>query len=389
MDIAQYLYINPTLDLKNNRITIDANGILISDDHYGEIDKLISFRNSRDYLLNIQIENLEKRKELYKKLKIPYKNIGNISSLESHLDRYLDEIDDLTVDIDIKKSFGNRLNLTFSFPRNKTYKWYRLHRKDVEDYIWNVYSAILILYNEDVSIRGEIENPYYSKNSSSSNRNYVTFTTEDNDLDFDFSRSKLRRDYRIDADYLADMFNKELDKYSNYEFKYEADQSGYNVDLYIEVDSKNFFNKSIYKKIGYLRKLNYEIRRVNPNVSIDGVIYYDDNDTIEFNIEDNIIRSVDLLTETENYLDRLYGDFSYRRYDFELEYNIYETDKDELKLVVQTDFSITDDEWIEAGDTGENRLNNEVKDAIDYIEDIWDMDVTVEIVDENMTPITF
>lgn len=381
MDIGSYLYITPTLDKKYNKILIDANGILVSKDYPSKLDTLVSIRNGKNHLLDIEIENLEKRKELYKSLNIPYRNIGNVKTLENHLNRYMDKVGNLTMDIEIKKSSGNWLDITFSFPSSKVYNWYRLNRKEVEDYIWDIYSAILILYNEDALIKGNVRNPYYSKYSSSSYRDYVKFQSKGKDLSFDFSRSNLKKDYRIDSNYFEDILNKNLNKYNNVEFKYSATQRGDTVDLDIMVSSKNFFNWSIYAELGYLKRLNYEIRRINPDLYIDGNITYteDYDKNIRFNIHDNRIISVDLLNETEDYINSMYSSFSYGRYIFGLKYSIYEKDIDELGLVVEGNFSIYDDSWIYAGSSGLDRLNARVESAVNYITSLWDMDVFIEI----------
>ncbi|MCF6464769.1 hypothetical protein [Clostridium sp. Cult2] len=381
MDIGSYLYITPTLDKKYNKILIDANGILVSKDYPSNLDNLVSIRNGRNHLLDIEIENLEKRKELYKSLNIPYRNISNVKTLENHLNRYMDKVGSLIMDIEIKKSSGNWLDITFSFPSSKVYNWYRLNRKEVEDYIWDIYSAILILYNEDALIKGSVRNPYYSKYSSSSYRDYVKFQSKGKDLSFDFSRSNLKKDYRIDSNYFEDILNKNLNKYNNVEFKYSATQRGDTVDLDIMVNSKNFFNWSIYTKLGYLKRLNYEIRRINPDLYIDGNITYteDYDKNIRFNIHDNRIISVDLLNETEDYINSMYSSFSYGRYIFGLKYSIYEKDIDELGLVVEGNFSIYDDSWIYAGSSGLDRLNARVESAVNYITSLWDRDVFVKI----------
>lgn len=384
-DISNYLYINPSLDVKNNRINIDTNGILVKKDHYAEIDQLISFRKLRNYLLDIKIDNLNKYKELYQDLNIPYENITNIEDLEKHLNMYLSTLEGVNFNISVKKPYSRWLDLTFVFSKGEANEWRSLQRRDVENYIWNIYSAILTLYDDEISIKGQVLNPFYSPYSLSTEKYYVTFTTKDMDLDFDFSNSKLRKNYRIDSDYLEDILNDELDKYSVFEFIYMAEQNGYTVDLDISVNRQSFFTQDIYEKIGFLRRLNNEIRRLNPDIIVDGKIYFGENNTdeIKFNIYDNKIISSDLIEETEDFLNGLYGSFSKGLYIFRLDYSIYEVNDDQFKLIVETDFSLDDYEWKRAGDEGEEMLFNRINNAVSHIKALWDVDVKVEVYDED------
>ncbi len=65
--IAPYLYITPSY--KNGVLNIDANGILAKDDYFSSIDNLLAFREGRNYLLDIQIDQLEKRKAVEESLR--------------------------------------------------------------------------------------------------------------------------------------------------------------------------------------------------------------------------------------------------------------------------------------------------------------------------------
>lgn len=389
MDIGSHLYITPTLNTKNNRIDIDANGILINKDYYSNIDQLIAVKNGRDYWLDIEMENLEKRKKLFEELNIPYRRVSTIKALEDYLNRYMNGIGDLTFNIELKKSIGNWLDLTISFPSSRTSNWYRLTRREVEDHIWDIYSGILILYKDNALIEGRIRNPYYSRYSSSSYRDYVKFSTKGKDLTFDFYNSNLKKDLRIDPIHLVDTLNKNLNKSNNVEFKYAAKQNGYNMDLDISVNSKSFLNSHVYTIMSYLKKLNYEIRRIDPDLSVDGTIHFngDYEKNIKFNIENNRIRSVDLLRETENYINSIYGSFSYGIYGFGLKYSIYEKSEDKLHLIVEGDFSTGDDKWIYAGNTGKVRLNSRVQGAINTIKGLWDMEIFTEVLDKDMIEI--
>ncbi|HSH35038.1 chitobiase/beta-hexosaminidase C-terminal domain-containing protein, partial [Schnuerera sp.] len=391
MDIAPYLYITPDYKEDKAVLNIDANGVLVKHERYSNIDNLLAFREGRNYLLDIQMEQLKKRIEVEDSLRgIPYAKINNITDLEEYLNKHFSKIGELVVDIDVDDTIGKWLYLDISFPRSKSYRWYRLQRKEVEDWIWDMYTAILNLYDEEGLLHGAIRNPHYSRYSSSSYKNYVTFDTKDMDLYFNFSRSLLKKDYRFDPNRLTDSLNNTLNKYNKVKFDYEINQSGDDVDLIAYPDSNSVEDWSIYTKMGYLKRLNWEIRRVYPDLTVNGTLIFpkEDIEPIKFYFDSNKIRSKDLLMETETHLKNLYGSFSYRNYSYGLDFNIYEKDIDNLKLIVEGDFSIDDDKWINGGDRVVDRLNTRVQSAISTLISLWDMNISTEVLDNNGKTIT-
>lgn len=391
LDIAPYLYISPSYDKGRNRLNIDANGVLVKDKHWTSLDNLLAFREGRNYLLNIQMEQLEKRIAVEEDLRnIPYAKLNNIRDLEKYLNKHFNKVGDLSVSIKASETVANWTYLDISFPRSNTSKWYQLQRKEVEDWIWDMYIAILKLYNHEALLHGAIRNPYYANKSSFQNRNYVVFDTIDKDLHFDFSKSQLKKDYRFDPKYLVEILDKNLSKYNKVDYKYEISQSGDDIDILIYTDSNAMRDWSLYTKMGYLKKLNWEIRKIYPDLNVNGTIMFpkDKVENIKFQFIDNRIYSYDLLKETEEYLNLHYGNFTHGRNDFTIDYNIYEKGLDDLSLIVEGDFSIDDDKWIKGGEEVIQKLNTRVQNAISTIISLWDMNVSTEVVDKNAAIIT-
>lgn len=158
--IAPYLYITPSLSRDKITIDIDANGILVKDSYFSTIDTLLTARENRNYLLDVQRAELERKLYILKDLKLPYKKITTVKSLENYLNDNFSVVGELDVKFGITKQ-TNWINLDINFPSNKNHLWYRLKRSDVEQWIWNIYAAILNLYDEDALISGVIRNPYY------------------------------------------------------------------------------------------------------------------------------------------------------------------------------------------------------------------------------------
>lgn len=387
--ISPYLYITPTYKSEVNLLYIDANGLLVKNKDYSSFDNLLGFREGQNYLLDIQLAQLEKRKEIVGSLKIPYKKLTTAKDLENYLNNYLYKLDDIPMKLEIASHYGNWIYLDIDFSSSRIRNWDKLQRRDVENWIWDIYSAILSLYNEDTSIYGAIRNPYYSKYSHSSRKNYVTFDTKNSDLYFDFTNSGLKKDSNINPVYLAEILEKNLNKYNNIKFEYDVETNGDDIYITTYSDSNDFANGHIYTKMGYLKRLNWEIKKMHPDLEVNGKIVFpnDKYEPIKFNLKDNRIRSVDLLKETEEYLNTRYGFFSYGRYDFGLKYTIHEEGLDNFRIIVEGDFSVSDEQWISAGETGKQILTDKVQNAIDCCASIWNTNVSTEIVDKNQVPL--
>lgn len=380
--IAPYLYITPSMTRDKTTINIDANGILIKNNLYPTATALLNFREGRNYLLDLQRAELEKKKSFMEEFKIPYKKISNIKTLEKYLNDNFSKVGDLDLRFSLVQQ-SNWINLDISFPAAKNSLWYRLKRSNVESMVWNVYTAIINLYDDEALISGAVRNPYYNSSSNSALKNYVTFYTKDKDIYFDFSKSRLGLDDGVNPGYLMEILNINLPNYSNVNFTYDANMSGHNIELIVRADSKNFNNLSIYTKMGYLKLLKEKIRNLYPDIVVDGKMVFPDENILPLNfyINENRIRSFDLMAETIRYLNAQYGRFSYGADDFVLNYSLYEKDFKDFNLIAIGDFLVTDDKWVDAGIPGETLLSNRIHNALSFVISLWDANVSTEVVD--------
>lgn len=382
--IATYLYITPTLSKDKSSINIDGNGILTTHNMYTNLSSLLGFREGRNYLLDIQREELEKRKYFVEELKLPYKKITSISSLEQYLNSSFNKIGDLTVEFKVVEQSG-WINLDISFPSTRNFNWYKLKRSDAEGWIWNIYTAIVNLYDKEALISGVVKNPYHNNYSNSAMRNYITFYTKNKDLYFDFTHSKLGVDNKVNPGYLVEALNRLLKKDGNINFYYESNMSGNDLELIVRPSSNDFKSWSLYRKIGYLKKLNQEVRRLYPDITVDGKIVYPDDKTspIDFQISENRIRSTDLLNETMDHLNINYGRFSHGNNDFTLNYSLFEKDLKDFHLVANGNFSVKDKSWINSGSLGEEKLSNRIQNALSFVISLWDANISTEVLDKD------
>lgn len=382
--IAPYLYITPSLSKDKATIDIDANGVLVKDSYYSTIDALLTARENRNYLLDIQRAELNRKKHILEDLKLPYKKILSITSLENYLNDKFNTVGELSVKLDVTKQ-SNWINLDISFPNNKNYLWYRLKRSDVEQWIWNIYTAVLNLYDENALISGVIRNPSYYYYSNYNLNNYVTFYTRDKDIYFDFSKSKLNIDYKINPNYLVEHLNANLPRYYSMDINYEAKMSGDNIELIVRPSSNDFSKISIYAKMGYLKSLNQRIKLLYPDLVIEGKIIYPDEkiEPLDFYIYENRVRSLSLLDETADMINNYFGVFVYNNFTFRLDYSLHEKDLRNFHLYGRTDFSQSDDRWKNGEEVVKERFNTTIQNALSYISSLWDANVYTEILDNN------
>ncbi|MDR7857559.1 chitobiase/beta-hexosaminidase C-terminal domain-containing protein [Tissierella sp.] len=386
--IAPYLYITPSMGKDKTSVNIDANGILIEHNLYSTTETLLAIREGRNYLLDLQKTEVEKKKNLFENYKLPYKKIGDIADLEDYLNKHFKKIGDIDVSFDVMQQ-SNWVNLDISFPRAKNAQWTKLRRSDVEQWIWRIYTAVIQLYDDEAIISGAIRNPYYTYYSSSSLKNYLTFYTKDSDIFFDFTNSKLVPDRKSSPDNLLDVLNKELPKYLNYNLTYDVKITGDNIELIVYPSSDNFNKLSLFMRMGYLKSLNQKIKAIYPDLAVHGkVVYLGDILPIDFYISENRISSDALLEETEKHIINNYGYFSHGNNSFRMNYSLYDKDMKNYYLSIETDFSVDEDKWIKSGDNGKQRLSSNIHNAVSFVLSLWDANVSTEVVDKNGVMIT-
>lgn len=381
--ISPYLFITPNLSRDKTTLNIAANGVLLPDNLYKTDEALLSILKSRNYLLDLQRAELERKKYILEDLNLPYSKVSNIDSLEKYLNKHFGSIENLDWELKVTRQ-SNWIDLDITFPAKNNFNWYRLSRADVEGVIWNMYTSILNLYDEDILLSGSIANPNYTSNSTSSWKNYVTFYSRDNDIYFDFSKSRLAKDNKFNPGYLMEILNMDLSSYGGVDFRYETAMSGDSLQLTIHPDTKSFNDFHLERQIGYLRVLSTKIREMYPSLIVEGSIVYPDEKIrpLNFYIEENRIRSRDLLDKTEEYINARFSRFSYGSNDFSLKYSIYEKDLKNFRLTVVSDFSVEDEKWINGGEVVKSRLNSNVHNAISYIFSLWNANISTEVLDE-------
>ena len=371
ISLSPLLYITP--EFNGNRINIDGNGILVEKTGYNDINRLVSHRNSLRLREEKALDELEKKKRIIMDVKIPYEEVNTLKDMKEYLNKHLDSIGNLEVEIDLRDGSDSWYYLDISF--DSLYRWRRLTRLDVETYIWDIFVAITSLYDEDAKIQGQI------RYSNRSRYNYVEFNTQMRNIVFKFIDSGLDMTEKVDPQFIEDLLRKELDRYYRVYFDYSARISGYDLELTVYPDDRSFMdNWSLYSKISFLERIDSIISRYYPGLRINGIIEYPFRDSIEFLIDEGKIRSPYLERETEEFLGNRYGSFTSGELRIPMEYKLHQTSFNDYKLLVYMDFNVNDERW---NDSLDRALDVFLHDLISEVIGLWDVNVFLQAFDVN------
>lgn len=378
VSLSPILYITPQLN--DNIVNIDANAILVNKTGFYNIEHLIAFRESISDRLSREVAELEKKKKILMDVKIPYEEVKNLRDMEWYLNKHLGYIDELPVDINLSSGTNNSYYIDISFLRKHNYRWYKLTRRDVEAYIWDIYIAINSLYDENAKIQGAIRNPNYSYNSNSEKRNYVTFDTVYRNIQFNFYNSYLKDiTEKIDPIYIEELLNKNLNSFNGVRFDYKARISGYDLELTIEPYSRRLMDWSPSMLYSYFYEINKLIIKEYPDIKVYGKIIVSDDYSIDFSLIDGLISSNTLNLFIEKDLNNQYGWFRYGNIRTEIKYALVKIGKEQYKLVANIDYDTINDTW-----TNESlgALNNYIRSSASYVLSLIDGDLFVQIYDK-------
>lgn len=366
--VSPLLYITPSL--KGNVVNIDSNAVLVKKPGYNSIDDLAKFRDSLNNRLGIQLAEMEKRKKVLMDVKIPYEEIKTLSAMEKYLNKHLDKISDLSVDVSLRSGSGNWYYVDIDFSTRYNYKWRDLSRRDVEAYVWDIFVAITTLYDEDAQIQGNI-------------KKYVSFDTKLKDINFSFIDSGLDMTAKVDPVFIEELLRKSLGRYNREYFDYSARISGYDLELTITPGSSDYMKKwSPESKMRFLREINYEIRRYYPGLKINGKIEYPGEETIHFLLDDGKFSSPNIIDEIVEYLNDRYGVFRTGALRIPMKYGLHQVDLNNYKLIIDMDFDSNDSNW---NQSAEEALGSFLQDVIKEIISLWDINIFAQAFDKNQS----
>ena len=326
--------------------------------------------------LEILKEDVIKSEKTY----IPYGSIRTVSSMQSYLRDEFEDFEGIEMYIRLSHSKNNDYRLNITYPKEDYHIFDDIKGSKIEGWVEEMFDSIRDLYDTNATIRG------YIRNDSSGNLTYITFDTDSRDrLTFDFEDhgNKQTSSKNIEAREIERVLDRYLRRYKGANFRYEVIINRRDVDLNIHCTNDRFYRWDLDDKMDYLRELKKEIYDVYEDININGRLFDNSREdhSLKFSIERGQIRSFDLMEETEKYLKKNYGDFSYG--DLNFTYSIHEK-SNSFDIIMEGDFFEEENSWrgIESDDDRLGEFKNFVRDVKDFVEDFWDIDVKVEVVDK-------
>lgn len=309
-------------------------------------------------------------------VKIPYEEVKNLSEMEKYLNKHLDHIEKLPVDISLREGGTDSWYYVDIVFRNRSdFRWRNLTRRDVEAYIWDIFVAINSLYDENAKIQGQI------RDTRSSRYNHVEFDTYMGNIEFRFIDSGLDIGEKVDTVYIVDLLQKRLSKFGGESFDYFAKVSGYDLELNIIPAGNRFKNWTVHNKVDYLNRVGSLIKENYPDLKINGSLEYSSDDKIYFTIDNGRLRSPpELERETEEFLNKYYGIFTLNGLKIPMKYKLHQISLEDYKLLVDMDFDINNISW---NRTAEDKLGAHLQDVMSEIIALWDMNIFLQAYDKN------
>lgn len=370
-ELSDDLYVNVDYDDEEKKLSINTNRPYAADSNLP-----IAYQKENELaLLRHQNQELQKEIDLLKNDKYKGAEINTIAEMESYLKENFKHIEDVNTKIQLVNIAKNRFALNIIFSYFDITKWNVLERRTIENYVDDINYAIRDLYNSEAQIEGSIRH-----DSTYNNTKLVSYYTRGDRLYYDFTNATLKKNQYVDGVNLEEELKDNLSIYNSNDFKYEAFVSQNDVDLFITSDD-NFFKWSPSLKMNYLRRLKAEIIKVNPYIYINGRIKYGDEE-FKFSIENDIIRSVDLLIETEDYINLYHKGFSYYE-TFGFTFTISEGYSNSFKIDIQGNFSDDNENWNLIKTYTEPSFRYYIQAAYQYVENIWDVDIFGELTDKD------
>ncbi|SCX77937.1 stalk domain-containing protein [Alkaliphilus peptidifermentans] len=378
-ELADALYLNLVYDEKESKVRINTNRIFEVDPDTSSVPVTFQKHYELESLKN-QVSELRGIVNRLQGGRIEYKEIKTVAEMEKYIKEHFKELGTLTMDIEFKELSKDSYLLEASFGHDIR-KWEDLDRRTIENWVDDVFYAVRLLFNSNAVIEGSIKD-----RSITTGTRHASYYTRGKLLYFDFKLAEHKENQLVDGARIERALKDRLSTYYHENFKYEVFVNRKDVDVVISLDGNNFNNWSTQMKMLYLKRIKTEIYRIDDTVNINGRIINSRNNDIllRFSIQDDVIRSADLLTDIENDLKKNYSRLYYDKYLFNLNINVYEGYSGAFEVIVEIDVTKDDASLKLLKDKGEYILRNHLNGAFKYIEGIYDVDIYGEIVDKNL-----
>ncbi|MGV8146064.1 MAG: hypothetical protein ACLKAK_03105 [Alkaliphilus sp.] len=381
IDLADALFMKVDYDADSNILHVDSNRLTIDNVDTAVPPFTLASRRELESL-RTHIAQLENQIAFLTDDRFKYKTIESLSELEDYLEENFTQINDIPVSHQLRKLSDNRHRLIVTFNSQYKSEWESLDRREIENWIDDVFHVSRQLYNFDLELEG-----FFRDSATTSAEKYVSFLTRGNMLFFDFKIAEHKKNQLIDGVKLENALNSRLRFSINESFSYEVFVNNNDADLIVYFSRGNFDNWSFSRINSYLERLKREVERVYSHINVNGrVVCIDSNKTeLTFSFVDGRIRSYDLLEKLEDYLNDKYETFRAGGDTFTFTYTVNESHGDTLEIVLVGDFDASDSDWQDVESYREDSFRIFVQNALKYVDNLWSVDIFGEVRDEDNT----
>lgn len=411
-EVSDYLYLNYELNQATNTISLKTNHnpflegsdtILKNKTFISEIKGLrknlqsLSSKpqnieahhdqyqhNFEVYSLRNQITELERKIQILKESEFPYQKIKTAPEMEAYLKEHFRTLQNIPMSIRFRYVGGSKYIFSAVFDSSQTTKWSSLNRRDIENWVDDIFYVTRELLNPHAEIDGDIRQSNFNYGTE-----YASYWTRGNHLFFDFRLADHKKNSMVDGVAIENALNSKLKYYNSSTFTYEVFVSQNDIDI-IASYKESFDSWSPSLKIQYLNRLKSEVDKLYDHVNINGrIVTGTKKETkLRFSFEENQLHSVDLLDELEDELNHRFGKFYYGGNTFSFTYTVNEGHSGSFEIIMESDFSIDSAAWRNVVNNGEFSFRSFVQGPLYHINTNWDVDIFGTVVDKNLVPVT-
>ncbi len=358
-----------TLKLKTNRNNNKAV------DNYQHNYEVIDLRN--------QIVELQKEIDKLQDGKFPYRKISTTLEMENYLKEHFKKLKDVPMNIRFRHKGGNKYDFSAVFSSNDLNKWNSLSRRDIENWVDDIFYVTRDLFNRNAEIEGD-----FRLTAFNTGIRYANYWTRGNRLFFDYKLADHKKNQMVDGTRIENALNLQIKHYHNASFTYKVFVNQSDIDIVVSYNH-NFNNWTPALKMQYLTRLRTEVEKLYDSVSVNGrVVNSVTNQTeLRFSFEGEDIRSVDLLNDLEKHLNLHYKHFYYGGHTLTFTYRVNESYSGSFEVIMEGNFTENSEAWQQVRNGGEVALRYFIQSSFDHIESVWDVDIFGTVRDKNLNSI--
>ena len=375
---ADALYLTLSTDPVTNTLRLGSNPAARSNLFPAMLQQL---ENDRQAVAALQTKVADLEQQLTEKQaaqqddarRVPYRRITTLAGMERYLEDYYETIDGVSTYITLSRISGSRYRLRITYDAADFNRFDALSRQRIENWIGDMEAALRELFDADATIEGWIT----SRNTASNEYTYITFTSRDGSLRFNFEEHGGSAGVQtVDITEVLRLLHRYLGRFDGISYEYDAQLIRRDVELTVITPESRFMNRSVAYKRDYLMALQKELEDKYPNIRVDGFMVNSRGEEpfYRFAIERGELRSYSLMEDVARELNR-----NWNRYDdLRFTYTIREDTDGSVRVKLEGDFAIQESAWRSVDEAAFDQWAEDV--AAEAVR-LLNRTVTLEVVD--------